>query len=234
MSYLRIYEGDVLSEQRELTAERTTIGRANDNDIVLDNPRVSGHHAVIERDGHAYVVIDNGSANGIFVNGERVARHTLEYWEEIQILNYVLKFMPRAKLPGEQEGALTRPSRRAGNAATMAVDVSGIADLMELRKQKREAFLSPLGAAPGAGPYPLNKGSFTIGRSPDCDIVVAGWLAPGVAARIQRRSDGHYLVPAPRGKVRLNGNAVTEATQLHDGDQLEVRGLALKFALHAA
>ena len=74
MAYLLVYEGDALKEQRELNAARTTIGRAKDNDIVLANPHVSGRHAVIEREGASFTLVDNASANGSFINGTRPSR----------------------------------------------------------------------------------------------------------------------------------------------------------------
>jgi type VI secretion system FHA domain protein len=60
-------------EQRPVTGDRFTIGRAQENDWVLPDPEqhLSRQHCVIERRGAAYCVIDT-SANGVFVNGESV------------------------------------------------------------------------------------------------------------------------------------------------------------------
>lgn len=229
MAYLRVYEGDVLRDQQELTTDRISIGRANDNDIVLDSQGVSGHHAVIERERGSFVLIDKGSANGVFVNGQRIERHTLAYWEEIQIYNYAIKFMQHAKLPGEQEGELSKTSAQDEIDATMVMDVSRIRDLVNLKKQKNEAKISLLDAVGGLGEYPLNKASFTIGKSSDCDITLGGWWTPGVAARIQRRNNDYYVVPSWRGRVRINGRPVSKLTQLTDGDQLEVRSVPMVF-----
>jgi ribosomal protein S27AE len=49
-----------------------TIGRAPDNDVVLDHATVSGHHARLSWKGASLVVEDLSSANGTFVDGERV------------------------------------------------------------------------------------------------------------------------------------------------------------------
>lgn len=56
--------------------EHLTIGRAADNDVVLDgDPQVSRVHAVLERVGGTWTLRDDGlSRNGSFVNGERVTR----------------------------------------------------------------------------------------------------------------------------------------------------------------
>jgi SARP family transcriptional regulator, regulator of embCAB operon len=50
----------------------TRIGRHADNDIVLTDPRVSRHHAVIIGSGAGHVIIDAGSANGVFLRGRRI------------------------------------------------------------------------------------------------------------------------------------------------------------------
>jgi pSer/pThr/pTyr-binding forkhead associated (FHA) protein len=44
------------------------IGRLADNDVVLDDPRVSGHHARLVVEGPRTWIEDLGSSNGTFVN----------------------------------------------------------------------------------------------------------------------------------------------------------------------
>jgi ABC-type multidrug transport system ATPase subunit/pSer/pThr/pTyr-binding forkhead associated (FHA) protein len=53
-------------------ADRTRIGRAPDNDIVLDDLLVSRYHAELIRDGTGFRVVDLGTRNGMFVNGRQV------------------------------------------------------------------------------------------------------------------------------------------------------------------
>jgi len=54
------------------------IGRAPDNDVVINHPEVSRQHARLTRRGTAVVLEDLGSTNGTFVNGVRLsAPHTL-------------------------------------------------------------------------------------------------------------------------------------------------------------
>lgn len=55
-----------------LTATATTIGRLPDNDLVLDDAKVSRHHAVIIDTGTSFVITDLRSANGVVVRGERI------------------------------------------------------------------------------------------------------------------------------------------------------------------
>ncbi len=53
--------------------ERLTVGSAPGNDLVLDDPYVSGRHCTLRREGRRVVVVDAGSRNGTFVGGVRVA-----------------------------------------------------------------------------------------------------------------------------------------------------------------
>jgi pSer/pThr/pTyr-binding forkhead associated (FHA) protein len=229
MAYLRVYSDKVLKAQHELRADRVTLGRAADNDIVLPGSGVSKHHAVIEKQGGALVLIDAESANGVMVNGKRIQRHILNFRDEIQIFQHTLIFMPLAKLPGEARSGAGAEAEQAAQDATVAVDISVIGDLMKQRKRQDVAFLQLRDAASDGARHVLEKIDFTIGRRADCDIQTGGWLAPAVAATLQRRSDGHFLLPAWRGRVRLNGERIAKPALLKDGDDLEIRGLKLKF-----
>jgi hypothetical protein len=50
----------------------TTIGRSDDNDIVVTGGHVSRHHAEVRWDGARYVLNDLQSKNGVLLNGRRV------------------------------------------------------------------------------------------------------------------------------------------------------------------
>lgn len=231
MAYLRIFTGGSLLDQRELTAERTTIGRTEDNDIVLAEPGVSRHHATIERVGDAFVLVDNDSVNGVYLKGKRIRRHTLKYWDEIQIFNHVLKFMAVARSKAEEvpePGWATEPQPQE---KTVEVDISTRGDLARLRRRTRVPCVSVAGADEARSRFALDKVNFTIGASGACDLRTSGWLAPRLAARIQRRNDGCYLMPNRRGRVFVNDQRIHEPVMLNDGDEFRVRGLTLTYSL---
>ena len=49
------------------------IGRAGDNDVVINQPVVSGHHAEVTMNGPGvFSIVDVGSTNGTYVNGNRI------------------------------------------------------------------------------------------------------------------------------------------------------------------
>ncbi len=62
------------SGEVELTSERMSIGRADDNSIAIGDASISSHHAEIAIEGDAWVLTDLGSTNGTKVRGERVER----------------------------------------------------------------------------------------------------------------------------------------------------------------
>ena len=78
----------------ELTNDRSSLGRATTNDVVvLLDPSVSRLHAVIERYPTGFCVRDLGSANGTFVNGEPVRGETrIRTGDELRLGNSRLTF----------------------------------------------------------------------------------------------------------------------------------------------
>jgi len=227
MPYVRIYHNGVLKDQVQLTANRVTIGRAARNDIVIDDPGVSACHAILERDAGGFVIQDNRSTNGVFVNGERVDRRVLRYWDEIQIFNHVVKFMALARLDQEEHSG--PPSLQPDLGATMEVDVSSIDDLIMLRRQRKQAYVVwEQGSEPGTK-HLLTKVNFCIGKGKGCDIPIYRWFGPKVAASIQRQNDGFYLIPGRWGGVDINGAKLSAAVKLKDGDSLRVRGCTFAF-----
>lgn len=71
------------------------IGRGSDNDVVLDHPTVSRHHAIIERVGSAYFIRDLGSRNMTRLNGRTLrARRPLTAGDGIRFGQVRVTFAP--------------------------------------------------------------------------------------------------------------------------------------------
>jgi DNA-binding SARP family transcriptional activator len=72
VAYLREASG----QSHPLREAATRIGRLSDNDIVLDTPKVSRHHAVLVDTGTSWVINDLRSSNGVQVQHERIRSAT--------------------------------------------------------------------------------------------------------------------------------------------------------------
>ena len=75
--------------------DRTTIGRSPDCDIFLDDVTVSRQHAVLRRSDGGFVIEDQGSLNGTFVNRRRIESAKLADGDELQIGKYRLTFLQK-------------------------------------------------------------------------------------------------------------------------------------------
>ncbi|HEU5198900.1 MAG TPA: FHA domain-containing protein, partial [Ktedonobacterales bacterium] len=76
----------------KLEAAEITIGRKDDNTVVLPHPLVSAHHARLVREGGAYRILDLHSTNHVYVNSELVTSHLLKLGDEIRIGPYRLVY----------------------------------------------------------------------------------------------------------------------------------------------
>lgn len=81
-------------EEFGLSEVENTIGRTDDNFILLSDTSISRRHARIVRDGDVYTVIDMGSSNGTLVNGKKVTTPTaLNKGDRVQFGNIEFVFV---------------------------------------------------------------------------------------------------------------------------------------------
>jgi len=93
----------ILEGRRTVPLNRPVISveRALDNDLIIDDMRVSRHHAQLRLRGGYYVVYDTGSSGGTAVNGERIAERQLQAGDVINLAGYSVVYGEDAPLPPE-------------------------------------------------------------------------------------------------------------------------------------
>jgi pSer/pThr/pTyr-binding forkhead associated (FHA) protein len=87
-----------------LAKPQTTIGRLATNDIELDDAAVSSNHAVLVAEAGVFLIVDQKSTNGTYLNGERCTRGVLKDGDVIQIGRYELVFVASGSGGGQRPG----------------------------------------------------------------------------------------------------------------------------------
>ena len=82
--------------QFDLGGHLIGIGRASDNDVIVDDPMVSRHHCQLRLQHGAYSFTDLGSRNGSSVNGQPVSQIALGPGDVIRIGDTEVEFQVRA------------------------------------------------------------------------------------------------------------------------------------------
>jgi pSer/pThr/pTyr-binding forkhead associated (FHA) protein len=224
-----------------------TIGRLPDNQIVIDNPAVSGHHARVFMEGDRAILEDLKSTNGTFVNGKPVTRHVLEHGDAALIGKHTIAY----------DGLSLDPAADVRESGPAVPDLGGTRMLETeqhkamLSKWEREAQAKKAAehaktqtdrapALPKAGKlkvlsgrtdrdeYTLTAHTSLIGKSDTAVVRLRGWFKPKAAAAIAKKGDGYTVTPLS-GSATINGAPLSGRTDLNDGDVLQVSGVTLEF-----
>jgi pSer/pThr/pTyr-binding forkhead associated (FHA) protein len=235
-----------------------TIGRRETNDVVIEDPAVSGHHAKIDSMGNRFVLIDLQSKNGSFVNEQLINSHWLKHGDVITIGGHFLVFNYHENEQGrgddsdefdETQVMDTTQRRRMmiKSNPTKSINVVRFWDKSQNRgkvkknvpavptphteSKKKEPVGVLIYLAGGSGQIKLTRKITTIGKHPTSDIVAKGLLIDPTAVTINKRPDGfclNYIGGLP--KPRVNNKTVKKSTILNDLDIIEIGSIRLQFS----
>jgi pSer/pThr/pTyr-binding forkhead associated (FHA) protein len=216
---------DKLIERVVTEKKRISIGRTQDNDIILDNKAVSRKHALIEFDEKSALVIDNESLNGVFVNSRKVSEEILKDNDRITIGKFDLIYHQDAP----QENQFVELD------GTMVLKTKKHKQLLEKDKKARETAETAGGsvllgeANANNKQYSLNKPVVTMGKARYVNIPAKGFLLSKIQAKIVKEKDDFLLVNLGRkGKTRVNGETVQKC-RLKNDDLIEVGKSVFRF-----
>lgn len=185
-----------------LDKHEVELGKAAHNQIVLTDPTVSNTHAiVIAREG-GYCIVDLGSRNGTFINGERLGSNarTLQHGEMIQLGKTVLTF----RNPGETAANLT---------AVLSEEA-----LQEVRTRAGAADSGPEeDAAPGTIPVPIPS-SAAPGSKPASEDLEQG--TPGSEAVTPAGEDDKDETKKKKKKKKKEKDARLRAAYISAGGRI--------------
>jgi pSer/pThr/pTyr-binding forkhead associated (FHA) protein len=224
----------------------TTIGRAEGNDIHIDNLAVSGNHArILNGEDNTFTIEDLGSTNGTYIDDKRITRQKLVHNTVITIGKHSLVFLDPDTVLAEDNDRTVVMKRPAGTETAAATAPPKQDPAMD-RTIVRGALLQQPPNAP-AGKigiltvldgsakdtvYLLDKRLATIGKSAEAEIPLNGFFAPKVAALINKTRDGYFITSATRWrKLLVNGTQISEGHPLKPSDVVEIASLRARFSI---
>ncbi len=198
------HEGAVIKEFNLDDKERTTVGRKPSNDIVLDDPTVSGQHAVFLNLQNIYIE-DLDSTNGTLLNNKKVNKRQLEHGDVVRIGHHEMKFINETAQNFEKTVII-----QAEKPEAASIPATGKPVLKVVNGPKQGATIE------------LNKPYTTLGQP------------GGQVAVIARRGTNFFLMQMGGTGIKhhpkLNDVEMSaESMQLKAGDVIEVAGTRVEF-----
>jgi predicted component of type VI protein secretion system len=115
-----------------LTADKTTIGRTEDNTFPVAESSVSSHHCEVLLRGSEVLVRDLSSTNGTFINGEKVTESVLKPGQVLRLGQLVMRLESDAPAPSSKR-PLDRTTVITGGVSLSDLDHTGQTDLFHPR-----------------------------------------------------------------------------------------------------
>jgi pSer/pThr/pTyr-binding forkhead associated (FHA) protein len=202
--------------------DKITVGRKSDNDVIIDNPAVSGHHAHVIKGTGGYLLEDLSSTNGTFMHEQKILKANLHHKDEVAIAKHILVFI------NEEEKAAV-PVASGPDSSSDATVVLASSPRLRTRAAETIGGLRVVAGESNVNSFSLVNLTTYIGKSPQANIRLKGFFAPDIAACVARKPDGCYLRAIKEKSVKLNDQLLLGDTLLKDGDLIEISSLKLVF-----
>jgi ABC transport system ATP-binding/permease protein len=170
----------------EKPAGSATIGRANDNDIVIQDVLASRHHAFLVQTPIGTEIRDARSINGTFVNGVRVGSAVLNEGDVVTIGNVDLVFIDGALV--RRTEAATRTGGLEVNSVRFKIDGKELLDNISLTC--RPGTLTAIIGGSGAGKTTLSR-------------LIAGYTTPSSGTVTFEGHDIHREYATMRSRIGM-------------------------------
>ena len=194
------------------------IGRSSELDMVLIEDMVSRRHAKIQTTEDEIAIMDMGSTNGTFVNGEKVKKARLKEGDRILIGTSIMKLVTVDPATTVSEAEARNQLEKRGQQAAMRTQVTNRAmsgnieeiplpDLLQLFSTSKRTGVLALKGPQGSGEIYLRKGQIYFATIDD-----AYDLSPQKAAyRILTWDKGAFELDSSESKTVLE--EITESTE---------------------
>lgn len=232
-----------LVDGKEYTIATTGVvfGRDASCDVVVAQHEVSRRHAEIGRDDQGYVVRDL-SANGVFVNGERVqGSHRLARSDVVRVGSEEFRFYADVLAAGPTPAvshAANPPAARA--SAEREPDAARLAMMSAPTPLAQRAYEDPrptlaslelLNEGPTKGTkFSLRSVLVHIGRGGHNDVRLNDESVSETHAKLQRRDDGWYVIDmGSTNGTYVAGTRISSERRLDGTPDVRFGGMKMRF-----
>jgi predicted component of type VI protein secretion system len=233
--------------QLKETAGSVSVGRKPDNDIVIDNQAISGHHLRFLQENGKFFVEDLNSTNGTFLNGQKILKAEMHDKDQIHLatpqpMSHTIVFVNETEQYAPPAAKTPAP---ATSEETVIIDPARQKELMEQLAKQAKGQPGAGGGIEKVGWLKVVDGAFDgnelefevtklvtyIGKGEQCDVRIRGLFAPEVAAAINRRPEAYRIIAVKEGYPKVNGAAIKAEQQLKEGDTIEAGKTKMVFLM---
>ncbi len=208
-------------QEFELGKTRVSIGRATTNDIPLSDGRISRNQARLECAPQAITLIDLGSSNGTYVNGQRIDRIALQPGDLISMGGLQFRY---DLAPVVQEVGMTIIDQ--GADLDKALDLEVLPFAINETSQPRLVVMTPQ----NTWEVPLeNVDSLSIGRVDSNQLVLEHTKVSRQHAEIQRKGNLFVLRDLGSTNGTWHGDTRVDQLILQDGDTFKIGEASVVF-----
>jgi hypothetical protein len=156
VAWIQVLEGRNPGATYDIGHRTCTVGRGTGNYVQLLDADVSRRHFQLAWDDGRHRAVDLSSANGVFVNGERVLDTFLNDGDRLSLGKTVLLYRAAEALPGAADFAqqYKNASREVAGVATQAVDMGEVLSMLSGMRGAPGAWEDAPRAAPPSATLP--------------------------------------------------------------------------------
>ena len=199
------------------------IGRDPENDLVIDDDMISDFHAEIVRIEYEYILIDLDSMNGTFLNGKKIYKHPLSTGDKIKFdieefeFKSTLEIIKKEK--HDEPNLIKETMHHYSSESHIKVHV-------KTEKISLQMITHP---NPGRSFYLKENKTYTIGKNPTNDIVIADDTVSDSHASLEFKKNTFIFkdLNSMSGSM-INGKAITKKV-LKDKDEIKLGNIKLVF-----
>jgi len=229
-----LYRGGGCERSYELVESGTIVGRDPTADLVIEDPHISRHHAIIVQQADGLWARNLGSKTPLTVNGLPCTERRLRHGDRIGFGVWTLLFVDDGAPLPDTGGKANMPAPE-DPVDTMGLDRKAVARLQfeNLQRMRPHMIIRNTGdddvtPAPGTGDFfPINCALVSVGSAEDCVLKLDG--LPPRALLVYRSQLAHRLrVLDESAGITVTGWKVRDAA-MRDGDIIQVGSYNIEY-----